>query len=79
MAFEDIAIDYENAVLYAPGDDRSWWSSFNLSSETKNKIGEVYKFDLETEKFEQLQLVDYPYSHFHPLGVDLLKGQKQQV
>ena len=79
IAFEDLATDYERGLIYAPGDDRSWWSSFKISNGMKTKQGKVYAFHIDSEHFDNLPLTGYPYEHFHPLGVDLFKGKIDQV
>jgi hypothetical protein len=60
------------------GDDRTWFRTFSLNQSTKAR-GKMYTFDIEAETFQNLELIDYPYEHFHPLGVDLLKGKNHQV
>ncbi|UJR33335.1 hypothetical protein I4U23_020784 [Adineta vaga] len=79
QAFEDFDIDYENRVAYMPGDDRTWWHTFNITLANKHKQGKVFRFDLESEKFTKLDFMNYPYEHFHPLGVGLLKRKNNQL
>lgn len=79
QAFEDFAIDYEQGIVYAPGDDRRWWFPFNQSIDGLEKQGHVYRFNIEQETFHRFQLIDYPYEHFHPLGISHLKGKETQV
>jgi hypothetical protein len=38
------------------------------------KQGKVFMFDFESEMFNKLNLIDYPYEHFHPLGMGFLKN-----
>jgi hypothetical protein len=62
-----------------PGDNRVWFHAFSLKDQTNNKQGSVFTFDIQSETFQKFDLVDYPFEHFHPLGISLLKSQKNQV
>src|SRR5271167_3017615 len=73
QAFEDFAIDYEKGIAYMAGDDRTWMSTFNLFAPNIKKQGKMFTFDIQAETFKKLNLINYPYEHFHPLGVGLLK------
>ncbi|CAF0961113.1 unnamed protein product [Adineta steineri] len=73
QAFEDFAIDYDKGVAYMAGDERTWWHTLSIPLANKHKLGKVYQFNIETEKFQKLKLTNYPYDHFHPLGVGLLQ------
>ena len=75
QAFEDLTVDYETGIAYLAGDDRSWWSQFNLSVTTTQQQGSLFQFDIRAETFKKLKLIDYPYEHFHPLGLGLLDGK----
>ncbi|CAF0762090.1 unnamed protein product [Adineta ricciae] len=79
QAFEDFAIDYEKGVAYMPGDNRVWWHTLNISLASQSKRGKMFRLDLESETFSQYELVNYPYEHFHPLGIGLLKRQNNQL
>ena len=61
------------------GDNRSWWHIFNATIQNQNKQGKVFSFDIQSEKFKKMELTNYPYEHFHPLGSNLLKGKNDQV
>ena len=39
----------------------------------------MFLFDIESEIFEKLDLINYPYEYFHPLGIGLLKKTNNQV
>jgi hypothetical protein len=43
------------------------------------KQGKIFAFDIQSETFKQLDLIDYPYEHFHPLGIGLLKRKNNRV
>ncbi len=62
-----------------PGDDRTWWHSFNSLNQFTKKQGKIFRFDIQLETFQKLDLIDYPYEHFHPLGIGLLKRKNNQV
>ncbi len=62
-----------------PGDNRIWLHEFTLKDQIANKQGTVFTFDIQSETFQKFDLIDYPYEHFHPLGINLLKRQKNQV
>lgn len=79
QAFEDLTIDYEKGVAYMGGDDRTWWHTFSSLNEVTKKQGTIFRFDIELEKFQKLNLINYPYEHFHPLGIGLLKRKNNQV
>lgn len=72
QAFEDLVIDYEKGIAYLAGDNREWFRTSDLS-DTKDKQGKLFTFDIQSEKFTQLQLKNYPFEHFHPLGIDRFK------
>lgn len=61
------------------GDDRLWWHTFNSSLQNIKKQGKMFLFDIESEIFEKLDLINYPYEYFHPLGIGLLKKTNNQV
>ena len=75
QAFEDLTVDYATGIAYLAGDDRSWWSRFNLSVLTTRQQGSIFLFDIRAETFTKLKLIDYPYEHFHPLGLGRLDRQ----
>ena len=75
-AYEDLAIDYENSVAYLAGDDRRWLYTFSSSILNKKKQGKVFIFDIKSATFTKLNIINYPYEHFHPLGINLLKRTK---
>ena len=79
QAFEDLAIDDEKGIAYMPGDNRAWWDAFVLTDQIVNKQGVIFMFDIQSESFRKFDLIDYPYEHFHPLGVGLLKRQNNHV
>jgi hypothetical protein len=79
LAFEDMAIDYNTATAYLSGDDRKWWHSFDLSIDTIEKRGKIYSFDISSRRFNKFDLIEYPYEHFHPLGIGLLQTTNKQV
>ncbi|CAF0887012.1 unnamed protein product [Rotaria sordida] len=79
LAFEDFAIDYQKGIAYMGGDDRRWFHTFNLLNQNIKKQGKFFSFDIESETFNQLNLINYPYEHLHPLGIDLLIGRKKQL
>jgi hypothetical protein len=62
-----------------PGDNRVWLHAFILTDQVTNKQGTVFMFDIQSETFRKFDLIDYPYEHFHPLGINLLKRQNNQV
>jgi len=61
------------------GDDRTWWHTLTLLNEVIKKQGNIFTFDIQSETFKKLELVDYPYEHFHPLGISLLKRKNNRV
>ncbi|CAF2699321.1 unnamed protein product [Rotaria sp. Silwood2] len=79
QAFEDFAIDYEKGIAYMACDDRSWFHTFNLSNQNIKKQGKIFTLDIQSETFKQLNLINYPYEHFHPLGISLLKRKHNQL
>ncbi len=76
---EDLAIDYEKGIAYMPGDNRTWMNTFRVSDEMTRKQGTIFRFDIQSETFEKFDLIDYPYEHFHPLGISLLKRKTNRV
>jgi hypothetical protein len=52
------------------GDDRTWWNEFQLPTESDKKQGKVFMFNFQSEVFIKFELINYPYEHFHPLGMD---------
>jgi hypothetical protein len=62
-----------------PGDDRTWWHTMSIPIANNNKQGKVFAFDIQSETFEKFDVINYPYEHFHPLGIGLLKGKTNQV
>ncbi|CAF3443277.1 unnamed protein product [Rotaria socialis] len=80
LAFEDLVIDYGKSIAYLAGDYRALWlNSYNLSDAKDKKRGKIYMFDIEAETFKELHLKNYPFEHFHPLGVNLLKGKNDRL
>jgi hypothetical protein len=61
------------------GDDRIWWHTFTSLLQTEKKQGKMFRFDIQSETFKKLDLINYPYEHFHPLGINLLKRKTNQV
>jgi hypothetical protein len=78
QSFEDFALDYEKGIAYMSGDDRTWWPTFSLFKHPK-KQGKMFTFDIQSETFKRLNLINYPYEDFHPLGIGLLKRKTDQV
>ncbi|CAF3350970.1 unnamed protein product [Rotaria sp. Silwood1] len=80
QAFEDFAIDYDKGIAYMASDDRTWFHTFNLSNHNnKKQQGKIFTFNIQSETFKQFNLINYPYEHFHPLGISLLKRENYQL
>ena len=75
-AYEDLVIDYEKSVAYMAGDDRRWFHTFSSSILKRKKQGKAFVFNIKSETFTKLNIIHYPYEHFHPLGINLLKTTK---
>lgn len=73
QAFEDLVIDYEKGIAYMPSDNRQWLHTNELSNTNYKKQGKIFTFDIQSEKFTQLHLKNYPFEHFHPIGIDRFK------
>jgi len=61
------------------GDNRIWWHKPSSMNQVTNKQGKIFTFDIQSETFKKLELIDYPYEHFHPLGIGLLKRKNNRV
>ena len=72
--FEQFALDHVRGLAFSGTDtDRFYMETYTPSSAAPDS-GSVFAYHFTTRTLARCDLVGYPFRHFHPHGLSLLKG-----
>lgn len=78
VGFEDVVVHHDAGLAFLGPDNRSECFPHYQMQNCRPAMSMITVFDLKSERYVKSRLEGYPFEHFHPHGLSLLRGTGDQ-